>query len=138
MQNVILSPKGQFENQCQGLRSVPTCSVQTMGNSDKNLSATEMRASSGQGKNQSMVVPLMRPGNCCARFANWGPTGLKHRHTCRRSRTRPRKKLYSASYVSMPPVVAVLHEGTGTRTACKSESKAEQSCFARQNQELAW
>ena len=25
--------------------------------------------------------------------ANWGPTGLKHRQTWRRSLTRPRKKL---------------------------------------------
>jgi hypothetical protein len=34
-----------------------------------------------------MVQPLMRPGNCCARRANFSPTGEKHSTTCRLSRT---------------------------------------------------
>ena len=37
--------------------------------------------------------PLIRPWNCCARRPNFAPNGLKHSMTCRRSRTRPRKKL---------------------------------------------
>ena len=39
--------------------------------------APDVSASSGQGRNQLMVQPLMRPGNCCARRANLAPTGLR-------------------------------------------------------------
>ena len=37
-----------------------------MSKLSRNLAATETRACSGQGRNQSMVVPLMSPGNCSA------------------------------------------------------------------------
>ena len=47
--------------------------------------------------------PLIRPGNCWARRPKLAPTGLKHSMTCRRSRTRPRKKLYRLSGVSGTP-----------------------------------
>lgn len=40
--------------------------------------APDVSASSGHGRNQSMVQPLMSPGNCCARRANLAPTGLRH------------------------------------------------------------
>ncbi len=76
---------------------------QAIGNSSMNLPDTDVRASSGHGRNQSMVQPLIRPGNCRARRAKCSPTGLKHRQTCSWSRTRARKKLYRLSYVSMVP-----------------------------------
>ncbi|KAA6420712.1 MAG: hypothetical protein FRX49_09289 [Trebouxia sp. A1-2] len=76
------------------LRESLTLSGQAMGNSSMNLPETEVKASSGQDRNQSMVQPLMRPGNCWARRLNLAPTGLKHRQTCSLSRTRPKKKLY--------------------------------------------
>lgn len=65
-----------------------------------NFPATAVSASLGQGRNQSTVQPLMRPGNCDERRENLAPTGEKHRHTWRLSRTRPMKKLYRLSYVS--------------------------------------
>ena len=138
-----------------------TLSGQAMGKASMYLPATSVSASSGHGRNQSMVHlyhgsckflsirrsvsqyrrrlrafsasshsqevflttishlrhgsmpragavgegrhPLMRPGNCWARRPKLAPTGLKHRMTCRRSRTRPRKKLYRLSGVSGTP-----------------------------------
>ena len=60
-----------------------------------NFVDTAMSASCGQGRNQSIVQPLMRPGKFLARVENLSPTGEKHRHRCRLSRTRPMKKLQS-------------------------------------------
>ena len=101
------------------LRESFTASGQAMGNSSMNLPETEVRASSGQDRNQSMVQPLMRPGNCCARRLNLTPTGLKHKQTCSLSLTRPRKKLYRLSHVSTVPAVH-RHQGqlsTATQAA---------------------
>ena len=39
-------------------------SVQAMAKESMNLPATAVSASSGHGRNQSMVAPLTRPGNC--------------------------------------------------------------------------
>ena len=71
--------------------------------SPRSTNAPDVSASSGQGRNQSIVHPLIRPGNCCARVLNLLPTGLKHSMTCRLSLTRFRKKEYKLSQVSATP-----------------------------------
>mmetsp|Transcript_18328 Transcript_18328/g.62276 ORF Transcript_18328/g.62276 Transcript_18328/m.62276 type:complete len:287 (+) Transcript_18328:2776-3636(+) len=79
---------------------VLTSSLHAIWKSPMNFVDTATSASTGHGRNQSMVQPLMRPGNWLARRLKVEPTGEKHRHTCRLSRTRPRKKSYRLSYVS--------------------------------------
>lgn len=46
------------------------------------VSATEIKASSGQGKNQSIVHSLNNAGNFYDLSLNFGPTGEKHKTTC--------------------------------------------------------
>jgi len=46
-----------------------------------NVSATEIKASSGQGKNQSIVHSLNNAGNFYDLSLNLGPTGEKHKTT---------------------------------------------------------
>mmetsp|Transcript_13331 Transcript_13331/g.21687 ORF Transcript_13331/g.21687 Transcript_13331/m.21687 type:complete len:253 (+) Transcript_13331:2108-2866(+) len=87
-----------------------------------NLVETAMSASCGHGKNQSMVHPLMSPGKFRARVANLSPTGEKHRHTWRLSRTRPRKKAYRLSQVSITPGASFLSAGRMSLTIMSSSS----------------
>ena len=58
------------------------------------LAHTHTHTHNKGGTHQSIVQPLMRPGNCCARRLNLSPTGEKHSTMCRLSRTRFRKKVY--------------------------------------------
>ena len=80
-----------------------TSSSHAIWKSPMNLVETAMSASCGHGRNQSMVHPLMSPGKSRARRENLSPTGEKHRHRCRLSRTRDRKKLHRLSYESTDP-----------------------------------
>ena len=77
-----------------------TSSVHSMLKSLRNFSDTAVSASTGHGKNQSMVQPLISPGNCCALCENLGPTGEKHRQVCRLARTLSKKNLERFSWVS--------------------------------------
>mmetsp|Transcript_13360 Transcript_13360/g.32664 ORF Transcript_13360/g.32664 Transcript_13360/m.32664 type:complete len:278 (-) Transcript_13360:588-1421(-) len=91
-------------------------------NSSMNLPDTAVSASSGHGRNQSMVQPLMRPGNCCARRLNLLPTGEKHSTMCRLSRTRLRKKPYRFSHVSGTPGACDFMMGRMSFTIMSSSS----------------
>ena len=48
----------------------------------KNLLATFIKASFGQGKNQSITVLLTKAGNCLALLLNDSPTGEKQIDIC--------------------------------------------------------
>ena len=56
-------------------------------------------ASSGQGKNQSIVGPEINPGNFRARIGNLGFSGLMHSTRCRLSRAQSMKYCFRLSCV---------------------------------------
>ena len=58
-----------------------------MWKSPMNFVDTAINASWGHGRNQSMVHPLINPGKFRARVAKVSPTGEKHKHVCKLSRT---------------------------------------------------
>jgi len=64
-----------------------------------NDSATEIKASSGQGKNQSIEHSLNKAGNFYDLSLNFGPTGEKHNTTCNLSLIRSVKKDNNSSFV---------------------------------------
>mmetsp|Transcript_24177 Transcript_24177/g.45869 ORF Transcript_24177/g.45869 Transcript_24177/m.45869 type:complete len:383 (+) Transcript_24177:22-1170(+) len=97
-------------------------SEHAMGKSPMNLDDTAVRAWSGHGRNQSMVHPLIKPGNWEARREKASPTGEKHRQTCRLLRTRPMKKLYRLSHVSTVPGSAFFIAGRMSLTIMSSSS----------------
>ena len=68
--------------------------------------ATDVRASSGQGWNQSITVLLIIEGNFLALFLKFSP-GEKHKHTCKFFLTLPMKKFQTSCIVSF--LVAALH-----------------------------
>jgi len=47
------------------------------------LYAVDLNASSGQGKNQSIVVQFTKPGNVLIRLLKLSPTGEKHKTRCK-------------------------------------------------------
>mmetsp|Transcript_5849 Transcript_5849/g.17924 ORF Transcript_5849/g.17924 Transcript_5849/m.17924 type:complete len:207 (+) Transcript_5849:4549-5169(+) len=91
-------------------------------NSSMNLDETDVSASSGHGRNQSIVQPLIRPGNCCARRLNLSPTGEKQSTMCRLLRTRCRKKPYRFSHVSGVPGSCCFMIGRMSLTIMSSSS----------------
>ena len=66
---------------------------------------TDTRASSGHGKNQSIVHELYSEGNLRARSRNLEPTGEKESTTCKQSRTRLMQKFHSSSMDGSSPLV---------------------------------
>jgi len=68
--------------------------------------ATAVRASSGHGRNQSTVQPLMRPGNFWVRCSNFGPTGEKQSTMCKLARTRLMKYAKRSSCEGSSPGLA--------------------------------
>jgi len=59
------------------------------------VSATEIRASSGHGKNQSIQHSLKRAGNFLALSLNLDPTGEKQSTICKLSLTLSTKYWYN-------------------------------------------
>lgn len=55
--------------------------------SSRNERDTFTKASLGQGRNRSICVQLISPGNLLHRVRKASPTGEKHRTTCRFART---------------------------------------------------
>jgi len=47
------------------------------------VSAVDLKASSGQGKNQSIVVQFTNPGKVLILFLKDSPTGEKHKTMCK-------------------------------------------------------
>ena len=68
--------------------------------------ATDVRASSGHGWNQSITVLLIIDGNFLALFLKFSP-GEKQRVTCKFFLTLPMKKFHTSCGVSF--LVAALH-----------------------------
>ena len=63
--------------------------------------ATEVKASSGQGWNQSITVLLIIEGNFLALFLRFSP-GEKQRHTCKFFLILPMKKFQTSCIVEAP------------------------------------
>mmetsp|Transcript_12091 Transcript_12091/g.51941 ORF Transcript_12091/g.51941 Transcript_12091/m.51941 type:complete len:253 (+) Transcript_12091:4700-5458(+) len=97
-------------------------SEHAMSKSPMNLVDTAMSASCGQGRNQSMVHPLMSPGKLRARVAKVSPTGEKHRQVCRLSRTRARNIAYRLSQVSIMSGLSFFATGRMSLTIMSSSS----------------
>ena len=72
---------------------------------------TETSASSGHGRNQSIVGPEMRPGKRRARSGNLGLSGDMQSMRCRLSRTQSVKYCLSASAVSGAPGRSLAYAG---------------------------
>ena len=97
-------------------------SSHAISKSPMNFVDTATSASCGQGRNQSIVQPLMRPGKFLARVENLSPTGEKHRHKCRLSRTRPMKKFHKLSCVSSSSGAAFFITGLKSFTSASTSS----------------
>ena len=71
--------------------------------SSRNLAATDSRASSGHGWNQSITVQLTSAGNFLDLFLNASPTGEKQRDMWRFFLTLSRKNFQQFSLLSTMP-----------------------------------